>query len=67
MSDILDDAKHIINVQNIKEMTNQLKDFMPEIAKVTKITYDEYIKQGFDEIQAFQMAKDYTLLLIFQK
>jgi len=63
---IVNDAENTLNIFAIKKSVEQLKDFAPQIAKLTKLFYEEQKKVGFTDAQAFEFAKEYSLKLLFQ-
>lgn len=58
------EAEAAINIAEIKQLTEEMKKFIPSIAKLTMETYKSFIKEGFNEIQAFDFAKEYVLRMI---
>jgi hypothetical protein len=63
--DILKQAEHTLNLQECRAALKELKDFIPEIAQLTKLVYTEYKKAGFSTRQAFELAKEYTMAMLF--
>ena len=50
----------LLNTANIKKHNpeEEMVDSMRHIAKMTKVKYDELIKQGFDKHQALELCKN---------
>jgi len=55
-------ANNIVNSKDIKEALEDLREYYLEDVSITaKGIYDEHLKAGFTEEQAFDIAKSYTL------
>ena len=55
-------ANNIVNSKDIKEALEDLREYYLEDVSITaKAIYDEHLKAGFTEEQAFDIAKSYTL------
>lgn len=65
-NNILRQAEHSLNVNEVKRATIEIKEFIPSIVEMNKSVYDEMLKQGFNEQQAFKFSCEYTLKTIFQ-
>lgn len=60
--DLLRQANNIINAKDIKQALEDLRElYLEDVALTAKAIYDEHIKAGFTEGQAFEIAKSYTL------
>lgn len=64
-NNILNKVNNIMNVGEIRRETQNLIETFSSIAEINKGMYDEMLKQGFNEQQAFKFATDYTLRLVF--
>lgn len=64
--DILGQAEQYLNVSEVERVVNAIKDFIPSIVQLNKAIYEEMLKQGFSEAQAFKFSCDYTMAAIFQ-
>ena len=55
-------ANNIVNSKDIKEALEDLREYYLEDVSITaKAIYNEHLKAGFTEEQAFDIAKSYTL------
>lgn len=63
-NDILNQVNNVMNVGQIRRETKNLIETFSSIAEINKAMYDEMLKQGFNEQQAFKFAADYTLSLV---
>mgnify|MGYP001289220355 CR=1 FL=1 len=61
---LIREAETAINTAEVKQATEELKEFMPSIAKLAMETYKSFIEEGFNEIQAFDFAKEYVLRML---
>lgn len=62
---ILNQVNNVMNVGELRRETKNLIESFSSIVEINKAIYDEMIKQGFNEQQAFKFATDYTLKLVF--
>jgi hypothetical protein len=65
MDKAIKQAEHALNIFELKESTEMFRDAIPEIVKVSRMIYDECIKQGYSEQQAFTFSKEYVFKLVF--
>lgn len=60
--DLIRQANSIVNARDIKLALSDLREYyLEDVAATAKTIYDEHIKVGFTEGQAFEIAKSYTL------
>ena len=62
--DLIRQANNVVNARDIKLALKDLREYyLEDVAETAKAIYDEHIKVGFTEGQAFDIAKSYTLEL----
>lgn len=60
--DLIREANKIVNAKDISEALKDLRElYLEDVALTAKAIYDECIKVGFKEGQAFDIAKSYIL------
>lgn len=65
-SDILSQVKHHLDVNDVGNAVEQINGFIPSIITLNRIVYEEMLKQGFNEKQAFKFSCEFTLKAIYQ-
>lgn len=64
---ILRHAENCLNAFQAKQAIKMMKEFIPTIVNMNKAIYDEMLKQGFNEQQAFKFSSEFTLKSIFKE
>ncbi|WP_286910741.1 hypothetical protein [Clostridium sp. UBA1652] len=64
--DILRKVENHLNVTEVKQGAEMLKEYVPSIVSMNKDMYEEMKKQGFTDEQAFKFSCQYTLKMVFQ-
>lgn len=64
-NNILNQVNDSMQLGEFKRETEKLIESFSSIASINKNMYEEMLKQGFNEQQAFRFACDYTLKLMF--
>lgn len=62
---LIDQAEKILNMQVLKECVDELGEYVPAIAKMTMDMHKGLLEEGFNDRQAFEFAKEYTLKALF--
>lgn len=63
-NNILNQVQNVMNIGEVKRETQNLIESFSSIVQINRTMYDEMLKQGFNEQQAFKFSSDYTLSLI---